>query len=93
VIFACIATVAIAGCAKHFTSDAVADPYGFLSGLWHGIVFPYALLTNLVSWVLSIIGVTFLSDIQLIGRPNIGFWYYAGFAIGIFSYAGAGTNR
>ena len=63
------------------------------SGIWHGIVFPYALLTNLVSWLLSLFGVEFLSNIELIGRPNTGvFFYYVGFALGL-SANGVGAKR
>ena len=83
----------LAGCATHYTPDAVANPYGVFSGIWHGIIFPYALMTNLVSWALSLIGISFAGDIQIIGRPNTGFWYYVGFAIGLTSYSGASAAR
>lgn len=84
-----IATVAITSCATHYTVDAVADPYGFFSGIWHGIVFPLALLANLISWIAGFLGVSFLDSIQLIGRPNTGFWYYVGFALGLGAYGGS----
>lgn len=83
-----IATVVLTGCATHYAADAVADPYGFFSGIWHGIVFPLALLANLFSWVASFFGVSLLDSIQLIGRPNTGFWYYVGFALGLGAYGG-----
>jgi len=40
----------LAGCAAHCATDSVADPDGFWSELCHGIVFPVALLADLVSW-------------------------------------------
>lgn len=83
-----IASVVITGCATHYTADAVADPYGIFSGIWHGIVFPLALLANLISWVAGLFGVSFLDSIQLIGRPNTGLWYYLGFALGLGAYGG-----
>lgn len=83
----------VAGCARHFTPEAYAEPYGFFSGIWHGIVFPYALLTNLVSWLLSLFGIPFLSTIEIIGRPNTGvFFYYIGFVFGLSAY-GSGAAR
>lgn len=82
--------VAVAGCARHYTADSVADPYGFFSGIWHGLVFPLALVINLVSWLLSLFGLSFLSSIELVGRPNTGFFfYYIGFFLGLFSYGSA----
>ena len=84
--------VMLAGCARHYTVATDSDPYGFFSGLWHGIVFPYALLTNLLSWVLSLIDIDFFSSIEIIGRPNTGFFfYYVGFAFGLFAYGGGGA--
>jgi hypothetical protein len=86
------AVLSIAGCAHHYTGATFADPYGFFSGIWHGIVWPLALLANIVSWVLSLVGISFLSDIQLIGRPNSGLFYYIGFAIGLSAAAGGGSS-
>lgn len=83
-----IATVVITGCATHYTADTAANPYGFLYGIWHGIVFPLALVANLISWVASLLGISFLDSIQLIGRPNTGIWYYVGFALGLGAYGG-----
>ncbi|WP_298824691.1 hypothetical protein [uncultured Piscinibacter sp.] len=84
----------LSGCAAHYTPDAVQDPYGFFSGIWHGIVFPYALVTNILSWLLSLAGISFLSSIEIIGRPNTGlFFYYIGFVIGLTSYGSASAAR
>jgi hypothetical protein len=82
--------VALSGCAAHYTPEAFSDPYGFFSGVWHGFVFPYALLANIASWLLSLIGVNFLASIEIVGRPNTGiFFYYIGFALGLSTYGGA----
>jgi hypothetical protein len=80
----------LAGCAAHYTPESVHSPYGFFSGLWHGFFFPWALLTNLVSWFLGLFGISLFESIQIIGRPNTGFfWYYVGFIFGLGSYSQA----
>lgn len=84
---------ALTGCAHHYTQEAIAEPYGFFSGLWHWLVWPYALCANIVSWLLSLLDISLWRDIELIGRPNTGFFYYVGFALGLFSYGGAGATR
>jgi hypothetical protein len=86
--FALLLIAMLAGCAAHYTPESVRDPYGFFSGIWHGILFPFALLVNIISWFLELVGITFLSSVQLIGRPNTGFfWYYVGFIFGLAAYA------
>lgn len=79
----------LTGCAAHYSQDAVHDPYGFFSGLWHGLIIVVSIFVNLISWLLSLFGVSFLSDIQIIGRPNTGFGYYCGFVIGILANGSA----
>lgn len=76
--------VLLSGCAHHYAPEALADPYGFFSGIWHGIALPYSLICNIV----SLFGFHFLSDIQIIGRPNTGLFYYLGFFLGISLYGG-----
>jgi hypothetical protein len=79
----------LAGCATHYGHGVMAtDPYGFFSGIWHGFIFPLTLLVNMVSWLLSLLGISFLESVQIIGRPNTGFFfYYIGFILGL-SWAG-----
>jgi hypothetical protein len=85
--------VILSGCARHYSGDAVGDPYGFFGGIWHGMIFPITLFVNLFSWLLSLFGTSLLSDIEIIGRPNTGiFFYYIGFAAGLSAYIGCGTN-
>ena len=79
----------LTGCAAHYSQDAVNDPYGFFWGLWHGLIIVVSIFVNLISWLLSLFGISFLSDIQIIGRPNTGFGYYCGFVIGILGNGSA----
>jgi len=78
-----------AGCAAHYGPGAEGDPYGFLAGLWHGLVCPYAILANLVSWLCGLFGFELWRSIEIIGRPNSGFLYYVGFLLGFLPYKGA----
>lgn len=88
-----LATVlSMGGCATHYSPSTVSDPYGFFSGLWHGLVFPYALLVNIISWILEVIGVSALDSIQIIGRPNTGIFYYVGFGLGCLTYSGGAAR-
>ena len=84
--------VLVTGCAAHYTNDAVRDPYGFFSGVWHGLIFFFALLASVISWACSLVGISFLHSIELIGRPNTGLWYYVGFAIGLMSAGGSASK-
>ncbi len=79
----------LTGCATHFSPDAVGDLFGFFSGLWHGLIFILSVSVNLLSWFLSLFGISFLSDIQIIGRPNTGFGYYCGFILGLLAHGSA----
>ena len=74
----------LTGCASHYSPENIADPYGFFSGIWHGAIAVLTIIVNIISCELSLAGVSFLQDIQIIGRPNTGFFYYTGFAIGFF---------
>ena len=82
----------VSGCATHYSADAVQDPYGFFAGIWHGIVSPFALFTNIISWLLGLVGVSFFDSIQIIGRPNTGLWYYVGFALGLSASGGSAAR-
>jgi len=50
----------------------VSDPYGFFSGLWHGII-----------TLFSFIGSLFSDDIAVYACNNTGGWYDLGFLIGV----------
>jgi hypothetical protein len=82
----------LSGCAQYYTGASYSDPYGFFSGVLHGFIFPFALIANIVSWVLSIIGINIFTDIQLVGRPNTGFlFYYIGYFFGLSAWSGGGA--
>ena len=75
-------TLALSGCAAHYTVESIQYPYGFFSGLWHGMIASLTIMVNIISWLLSFFGVDFFRDVQIIGRPNTGFFYYVGFGMG-----------
>jgi hypothetical protein len=105
----------LSACATHNQPDVIRDPYGLLAGIWHGLLFPLALLANVVafmvnmligllrvlmtafdmSWqmVTAITGLlnlvaTPINSIEIIGRPNTGFFYYLGFGLGLLAWVG-----
>lgn len=39
--------------------------------------------------LLVLLGLDVLNSIEIVGRPNTGFGYWAGFVMGIMSYGGA----
>ena len=64
----------LAACAQQ-SPDAVssaAGTPGFLWGLWHGFIFPFA-------WI----GSLFSSEIAVYAVPNNGGWYDFGFFLGV----------
>lgn len=85
------APLLLAGCASHYGS-AAADPYGFFFGIWHGLISPYAVIANLLSWALGLAGISFPDSVQIIGRPNTGFFYYLGFFFGLVPYSGGAAQ-
>ena len=84
--------VALAGCATHWDAARAAEPYGFLWGIWHGAIWSFALIGVVISWLFSLVGVDFLSSIELVGRPNTGFGYWAGFVIGFLCFGGSAAG-
>jgi hypothetical protein len=86
--------LAIAGCATQYAPEHIGDPYGFFSGILHGFLFPFALMGKLLSWVMSLFGISFLGSVTIIGRPNTGFFYYFGFILGLgMTGGGAGASQ
>lgn len=49
----------------------VGEPYGFLSGLWHGIIAP-----------IDLIAMFFQDDVAVFAPNNNGVWYSGGFVLG-----------
>ena len=81
--------LALAGCAAHYTGDAVADPYGFWIGIWHGFLLPWSAVGCLMSWLASLVNLSLFQSIEIVGRPSTGFFYYVGFFLGMGAYGGA----
>ena len=76
------AVLLLTSCASHYAPETINDPFGFFSGLWHGAIAGLTITVNVISWLLSQVGISFLQDVQIIGRPNTGFFYYTGFVLG-----------
>ncbi|MBO9517573.1 MAG: hypothetical protein J7493_05860 [Porphyrobacter sp.] len=72
----------LAACARQVpeTVQHTAETPGFLWGLWHGFVFPFA-------WI----GSLFDPKIAVYSVPNNGGWYDFGFFLGI-TVLGGGTH-
>jgi len=72
----------LAACARQVpeTVEQTATTPGFLWGLWHGFVFPFA-------WI----GSLFDPDIAVYAVPNNGGWYDFGFFLGV-TVLGGGSH-
>ncbi len=86
IMYLLFAVVLLTGCA-HVTQiqDCVTEePYGFFSGLWHGLIAP-----------VSFIGSLFSDKIAMYAVNNNGGWYDFGFVLGagiLFGGGGKATN-
>ena len=78
----------LVGCATHYTPAVVDNLYGIVSGCWHGLISPFALLANFVSWLAGLVGLSVWDSIEIVGRPNTGTMYYADFVVGLLAYGG-----
>jgi len=81
----------LGGCARHYQGEFGPTEYGFFSGVWHGFISPFSIIINFISWLLAFVGVSFLNDVQIIGRPNTGLSYYVGFFLG-FALLSSGSD-
>lgn len=79
-----MAVVLLTGCANVAVLDAclTPDPYGFWSGLWHGIISP-----------ISFFGSLFSDDIAMYAVNNSGSWYDFGFWLGMSSLVVSSRDR
>jgi hypothetical protein len=74
----------LTACASQYQDATFNDPYGFFSGLLHGVLCLLSLLCMVISWLASFsVDIDIFSDIVLIGKPNTGFSYGLGYAAGI----------
>ena len=74
--------ILVSACASQIDAGVAQEPEtpGFLWGLWHGFVFPFA-------WI----GSLFDPDIAVYAVPNNGGWYDFGFFVGITVLGGGGS--
>lgn len=72
-----------AACADVTNIDAckATEPYGFLGGLWHGIIAP-----------VSFFGSLFMDDVAMYAVNNNGGWYDFGFVLGAGILFGGGSR-
>ena len=82
-ILLAVMVVLFASCADvtDIKSCATAEPYGFLSGLWHGIIAP-----------VSFFGSLFSDSIAMYAVNNNGGWYDFGFVLGAGILFGGGSR-
>ena len=82
-LYILLAVVLFTGCADVTPIEACAiyEPYGFLGGLWHGIIAPF-----------SFIGSLFSDSIALYAVNNTGAWYDFGFVLGAGIFFGGGSS-
>tara|TARA_R110000744_G_scaffold112969_1_gene211739 strand:+ start:112 stop:396 length:285 start_codon:yes stop_codon:yes gene_type:complete len=74
-LFYLLTVLLFTGCADvspNIETCVTSDPYGFWSGLWHGMITPF-------SWV----GSLFSNEIAIYAYDNNGGWYDFGFILGI----------
>ena len=82
-LFAAISCLLLSSCAEvsHVQNCLVDKPYGFWSGLWHGIIAP-----------ISFIGSLFSDKIAMYAINNNGGWYNFGFVLGTGILFGGGSK-
>lgn len=82
-MYTLLAAVLLTGCAEVIPiQECVSnEPYGFLGGLWHGIIAP-------VSFVVSL----FSDSIAMYAVNNNGGWYDFGFVLGAGILFGGGSR-
>jgi hypothetical protein len=71
-----IALTLLAGCAHQPAPLPFGDFPGFFSGIWHGLVAPFALVGHL------------FTNVRVYAFPNSGGWYDLGFVLGILAWGG-----
>lgn len=76
-------TVSLISCAEVVSIDpaVTAEPYGFFSGAWHGLIAPFSFIVSL-----------FRDDVALYALNNNGGWYDFGFVLGAGILFGGGRR-
>ena len=83
VILLLAVTLLLTGCADYvsFEQAAKINPVGFLHGLWHGMILPFAFIISLFDDTVSIYAIY-----------NNGVWYNLGFLLGVSGILGGGAK-
>ncbi len=74
IVYPLVLILILSSCAPN---EYTNEPYGFFSGIWHGICIPF-----------TIIGKIFGADIGLSAAHNTGTFYWLGMLIGIGGLGG-----
>ncbi len=83
ILILAVFTLLFTACADVTNIDAckTTEPYGFLGGLWHGIIAP-----------VSFFGSLFMDDVAMYAVNNNGGWYDFGFVLGAGILFGGGSR-
>lgn len=86
VVFVLLAVFLLSACAEaqHVEACKTGHTYGFLGGLWHGIIAPFSFVCSL-----------FMDNVAVWAVNNNGGWYTFGFLIGIggLGFGGSKASR
>ena len=86
VVFVLLVVFLLSACAEvqHIEACKVGHTYGFLGGLWHGIIAPFSFICSL-----------FMDNVAVWAVNNNGGWYTFGFLIGIggLGFGGSKATR
>lgn len=80
-ILAIAVVASLAACAHQPDVPPVIDVPGFFTGIWHGLVAPFALVGSV------------FSDVRIYAFPNTGAWYDLGFLLGLGAWGGGAAAR
>jgi hypothetical protein len=78
VVLAVALVMVVSACAHQPGPLNYGDLPGFFSGVWHGLVLPFAFVASI------------FTDIRMYAFPNSGVWYDLGLLIGLGAWASAG---
>ena len=86
-LFLGLVILLLSSCAEVTPIDpsVTTEPYGFFSGLWHGIIAPFSFFGSLLN-----------DEIAMYAVNNNGGWYDFGFVLGagiLFGGGGKSSNR
>jgi hypothetical protein len=55
ILLTIVGCLLLTSCATHNQPDVIRDPYGLLAGIWHGLVFPLALVSNIIALMVNLL--------------------------------------